>query len=152
MISGFQVPQYWSLVQVGQIGHVLAFLKFWWIDLSYAFAFYDLFFMTNCNSGFFPIIRLKCSCKILRINKNKPERVFGLQVRWRELDTFKILEKFWEIFWKCFGFLRGIFGEFFGRIFWEDFFGEIFWEDFLGEFFLGGFFWEEFFVYIIKVI
>ena len=29
---------------------------------------------------------------------NNPERVFGLQVRYRELDIFKILEIFWKIF------------------------------------------------------
>ena len=60
--------------------------------------------------------------------RKKPERVFGLQVRCRELDIFKILEMFW-IFW----------GEFFSRIFWRYFVG-FFWEDFLG-----GFFGEEFF-------
>jgi hypothetical protein len=35
------------------------------------------------------------------LKKNKPERVFGLQVRRRELDFFKILEMFW-IFWGIF--------------------------------------------------
>ena len=67
---------------------------------------------------------------------NKPERVFGLQVRCRELDIFKIIE-FFE-FW----------GDFFGGIFWKDFFGRILWEDFFGRIFLGGFFgrifWEDY--------
>ena len=57
-----------------------------------------------------------------------------------------------EIFW--------IFGDFFGDwgifwiflgFFWRNFFGGFFWEDFLGGFF-GRIFWEEFFVYIGKVI
>ena len=48
-------------------------------------------------------------------HKNKPERVFGLQVRCRELDIFKIFEIFW-IFWGDF------FGGFFLGIFFEDFF------------------------------
>ena len=65
---------------------------------------------------------------------NKPERVFGLQSWWRELDTFKILKKFWEIFWKCFGFFGENVWEFFRRIFWRNFLGRFFWEDF---------FWEE---------
>ena len=47
---------------------------------------------------------------VVSFDINKPERVFGLQVRWRELDTFKVSENFWEIFW-------GIFREeFFGGI------------------------------------
>ena len=58
-----------------------------------------------------------------------------------------------ECLWRnCFGgnFLGGFFGEkIFGRIFfWEDFF----WEEFFWRNFLGGIFWEEFFVYIVKVI
>ena len=35
--------------------------------------------------------------------KNKPEKVFGLQVRCKELDIFKVSEIFWEIFWNFFG-------------------------------------------------
>ena len=74
--------------------------------------------------------------------ENKPERVFGLQVRCRELDIFKILEMFW-IFWGNFlveffgGFFGGVFFRrnflevFFVGFFWEDFFGRIFGEDFL---------------------
>ena len=50
--------------------------------------------------------------------KNTPERVFGLQVRYRELDIFK---EILGIFWK----------EFFGR-------------NFFGRIFLGGILWEEF--------
>ena len=48
--------------------------------------------------------------------KNKPKRVFGLQVRCRELDVFKILEIFWEIDWKFFGF----FGYFLRGFFWRN--------------------------------
>ena len=61
------------------------------------------------------------------IKINKPERVFSLQVLWRELDIFKIL----EIFWKLFGFFWRYFfeGNFLGRIFLEDFF----WRNYLVE-------------------
>ena len=78
---------------------------------------------------------------------NKPEKVFGLQVRWWELDTFKILEIFWEIIWISFGFfwefffgiyLEKFFGRIFLRIFLGGFFGKICWEDFLK-----GILWEE---------
>ena len=44
---------------------------------------------------------------------NKAERVFGLQVRCRELDIFKILGIFCEIVWKFWIFLE-IVGEFLG--------------------------------------
>ena len=60
--------------------------------------------------------------KILAVKKKKPERVFGLWVRCRELDIFKILEIFRKIIWNLFGF----WGEFFGRIFWEIIFGRNF--------------------------
>ena len=50
------------------------------------------------------------------------------QVRWRELDTFKILEIFWE-FW---GDFLDFFGNFWGGFFLEEFFWRIF----------GGFFQE----------
>ena len=72
--------------------------------------------------------------------KNEPEWVFGLQVRCRELDIFKIrnflrncLEFFW-IFFGIFGgnFLGGFFWKDLFESFWEDFFGRIFWEDFFG--------------------
>ena len=66
----------------------------------------------------------------MNVYKNKPERVFDLQVRYRELDILKI-RNFWEIVWKFFGF-SGIFGGIFLDIF-------------------GGFSFEEFFVYIVKV-
>ena len=62
---------------------------------------------------------------VLVVSMNKPERGFGLQVRCRKLDIFKILEIFW-IFW----------GEFLSRIFLGIFFGGIFWRYFLGGFFL----------------
>ena len=56
--------------------------------------------------------------------------LFGLQVRCRDLDIFKILRFFWKFFRIFFLNIWGIFMEvFFRRIFWEDF-------------------WEEFFVYI----
>ena len=67
---------------------------------------------------------------------NKPERVFGLQVRWKELDTFKILEIFWDIFWIFLDFFLGIF---LGGFFWRNILGEIFLEDFLGRILLEDF-------------
>ena len=74
------------------------------------------------------------SCPLnLHANENKPERVFGLKVRCRELDIFKILEFFEKLF--------GIFFRFF--FFFLDFFGNllgIFMEEFFGRIFLGGFF------------
>ena len=86
---------------------------------------------------------------------NKPERVFGLQMRCRELDSFKILEIFWGIF-RIFGeflllggFLGGILLE---ELFGRNFLGGFFWEDFLGGFFgrifLGGFFGRNYLVEI----
>ena len=79
---------------------------------------------------------------------NIPERVFGLQVRYRELDIFKIrnfFEKFFGNFLEFFGIFWGNFLDcfwrnFLERIFWENFFRRISW----GE----DFFWEELFVYI----
>ena len=80
---------------------------------------------------------------------NKPERVFGLQVRCRKLDIFKISRNCLELFWIFEGIVLV-------RIFWEEFLGRIF----LGEIFemivlggrnfgvrnlLGGIFWEELF-------
>ena len=70
--------------------------------------------------------------------QNKPEKFFGLHVRCRELDIFKIYDLlggffFGGIFWEI------IFGRIFlGGFFWEDFFGRIFWEDFFGRNSLGG--------------
>ena len=51
-------------------------------------------------SRFFPVQKMPFNDKIQLqafsdLQYNKPERVFGLQVRWRELDTFKFLEIFW---------------------------------------------------------
>ena len=89
------------------------------------------------------------SWKCSNIKKNKPKRVFSLQVRCRESDIFKIFGIFWEIVWKFFGFLGDFFKNYFGGIFWEKFFGRIFlggffWrihlEDFFGRIFFGGFF------------
>jgi hypothetical protein len=69
---------------------------------------------------------------------NKPEWVFGLQLRCRELDIFKIF------FEKLFGNFLDFLGEFFSRIFFGGIFLGVFLEDFWGEFFgrifLGGFF------------
>ena len=65
-------------------------------------------------------------------------------MRCRELDIFKILEFFWEIFRNFFGIIWRIFlEEFFGRIFWEEFFGRNFLEGIFWEKFLGGFFWDK---------
>ena len=53
---------------------------------------------------------------------NKPERVFGLQVRCRELDIFQFLGIFWEIVWNFYGFFEGIFRNFFAiflEFFWN---------------------------------
>ena len=98
---------------------------------------------------------------ISKSTSNKLKRVFGLQVRCRELVIFKIrnflrncLDFLGDFSWI---FLEDFFGKnFLGRIFCEDFLWGSFWEDlfgriFLGGFFLGRFFWEEFFVYIVKV-
>ena len=81
---------------------------------------------------------------------NKPKRVFGLQVWWRELDTFKILEIFWEIFWKFWEFLREFFWNFFGGFFWRNLFGGIFWERFYGRIFLEEFFGRNYLLEINK--
>ena len=94
-----------------------------------------------------------------KVMKKKPEWVFVLQVQCRELDNFKI-----EIFEKLFRNSLDFFGIFWGDFLW-DFFGIFFWRNFLDKsiledclgriflegFFGGGFFWEEFFVYIVKV-
>ena len=48
-------------------------------------------------------------------NINKPERVFGLQARCRELDIFKILEFFLDI-WGIFFWRISLGGIFFGGI------------------------------------
>ena len=80
---------------------------------------------------------------------NKHERDFVLQVRWREWDTFKIL----EIFWKFFGYFWEYFGNFLGGFFWRNFFGGIFREiferiflgGFFGRIFCEDFFWKTFF-------
>ena len=57
---------------------------------------------------------------------------------------------------ECFGTFLEFLGDFFGNFledFCEDFLREMFWGDFLGGgIFLGGVVWEEFFVYIVKVI
>ena len=105
--------------------------------------------------------------KLFAFWKNKPERVFGLQVRCRELEFFEILfwnflDFFWN-FWGSFGIFLNFLGDFFLKffrnfsegffwrnffwrnffwgIFWEKFFGRNFLEDFLGGFF-GRIFWE----------
>ena len=69
--------------------------------------------------------------------KNKSERVFGLQVRYRELDMYFQNQELLE---KLFGNFFGNFGGNFLDFSWI-FFGRIF----------GRIFWEEFVVYIVKV-
>ena len=54
-------------------------------------------------------------------------KVFGLQVKCKELDIFKIrnfLRNCLEIFSGFFGGIYGFFFDFFGTIFWEDFLGK----------------------------
>jgi hypothetical protein len=69
-------------------------------------------------------------------------------VRCRELDIFKNLGFFWEIFGnfeEIFGrkILGGIFGRnILGGIFWEEFFGRNFLGGIFGRNFLGGILWE----------
>ena len=87
-----------------------------------------------------------CNSKI-----NKPEKVFGLQVRCRELDIFKNLGIFEKLFGIFFDFWGNFFGGFFGGIFREEFFERNILGRFFGTIFLRGIFWEEFFVYIVKV-
>jgi ankyrin repeat protein len=85
--------------------------------------------------------------KIVEILINKPERVFGLQVRCRELDIFKIrnfLRNCLKKFIIFSGFLGGIFWIFLG-FFLEDFFGGFFWEEFFGRIFFGRIFLGGFF-------
>ena len=99
------------------------------------------------------------------MRKNKPKRDFGLQVRCKELDIFKILHIFEKMFGKVLDFLGGIFSrifcedffleEFFGDIFldnlfWDNFFGGFFWEDFLGRIFVEEFFGRNYLVEINK--
>jgi hypothetical protein len=86
-------------------------------------------------------------------SKNKPERVFGFQVRCREFLGIGIFSKlgFFEKFFGNFldflgNFLGFIFLRFFWRTFLEDFFCEDFYEEFFWRIFLEDFFWEEFFV------
>ena len=86
----------------------------------------------------------------------------------RELDIFKILGIFEELFGNFLDFWRNLsknflelFGGFFGRnVLGEMFLEEFFERKFLGEILLGGFFWrkifggifwEELFVYVVKV-
>ena len=57
----------------------------------------------------------------LELRVNKPERVFGLIVRCRELDIFKIL----GIFWAFFGHFLGILWEIFGNYLVIDLFVKI---------------------------
>ena len=80
----------------------------------------------------------------LIFDDNNPERVFGLQVRCRELEIFK---KF--IFLLFSGILEVIFWIFLGIL--EEVFLVFFWRKFFGGL-LGRISWEEFFVYIVKVI
>ena len=70
---------------------------------------------------------------------NKPERVFVLYVRYRELDIFKILEFFLDFFGNFFGNFLEFFWNFFGN------FGGILLQDFFGGILLAEFVFEEFF-------
>ena len=77
---------------------------------------------------------------------------------WIFSKSYEFFEKLFENFLEFFGEFFGTFLGKFGEIFWEEFLGRIFWKkcferNFLGEeFFGGGTFWEEFFVYIVKVL
>ena len=65
------------------------------------------------------------------------------KVRYRELDVFKILESFEELFRICFGFFWNFFWIFIGKFVGN--FLEFFWRNFFWRNFLGGIFLEEFF-------
>ena len=104
-----------------------------------------------CRSSLLGQIKLwGCDLRHSMLIKTSSKGFSASQVRWRELDTFKILEIFWKFFGYFWEFFRRIFlKEFLWRNFLEGFFWTIFWEDFFGRIFLGGFFgrifWEEFF-------
>ena len=66
-------------------------------------------------------------------NLNKPERVFGLQVRCRELDSFKIRNFLRKLCGNFLDFFRDFLEEFLG--FFLDLFGGFFWEDSFGRIF-----------------
>ena len=102
------------------------------------------FIDSSIRSFVFFLISRTDFCQIFETFLNKPERVFGLQVRCRELDVFKIflrnflrncLEFFLDFLWNFLGIFKRIF---LGRIFLEEFFWRIFWEDFFWRIFLGG--------------
>ena len=99
-----------------------------------AFAKTGKLFYPKCSIHI-ALMWLNLYVRLFDLSSNKPERVFGLQVRCRELDIFKIRN-----------FLRNCL-DFFG-ILLEDFFG-ILLEDFFGRIFLEGFSWEKFFLYIV---
>ena len=131
----FEMPS----VNVSQLYHSS---HFWFLDFGH-------FWQWSCENTKKCVIFIYISQGKMDKMKNKPERVFGLQVRCRELDIFKIRNFFrncLEIFWIYQGFFWGIFWIFlgffiiFGGIFWEEFFGRIFWEGFFLKIFLGGFF------------
>ena len=107
--------------------------------ISSKFSKYIVSYSCDFTKHFWNFIAFKLR---LKVNKNKPERVFGLQLRCREWDIFKTLGFFCEIVWK---FLE-IFGNFL-VFFWNlcfeifrGFFWRIFLEEFFGRNFLGGFF------------
>ena len=62
----------------------------------------------------------------ISLTQTSPKGFFGLQVRWRELDIFRILEIYWEIVLKFLGIFWELFVNFLGG-----FLGEILWEELL---------------------
>ena len=91
--------------------------------------YYSNWFWTHCCSSLtLFVIQIAINYSLAISIPNKPERVFGLQMRCRELDIFKIRNSleilwiFWGFFGICFGFFGGFFfGGIFGRILLEDF-------------------------------
>ena len=91
------------------------------------------------NTTFQNKIRSTCSLRFKQ--KETSPKGFSASIcdegNWSKLDTFKILEIFWEFFWIFGNFFVIFLGGFFWRnlfrgIFWENFFGRIFCEEFFG--------------------
>ena len=123
--------QFLSFTKVPFIYHVSTFSWFWDTPPPYISMVLLLKISKNWHLYFLDSkVHPNTCCGKTRINK--PERVFGLQVQWREWDTFKILEIFWEFLYISGNFLGFFWRIFFGGIFWEKFLGGFFWEDFLG--------------------
>ena len=96
------------------------FVNFFGIFFGGIFWIFLGFFLRTFLGGFFfgRILLKEFFGRNYLVEINKPERVFGLQVRCRELDVFKIL----EIFEKLFGNFLDLLGNFLGGIFWKEFF------------------------------